>query len=549
MRLVWLSIQSSYSHSSLALPLLANACADVSGWEWERVDVVLGDDPLDFARQVVAKEPDLVCASLYLFNRDLTLDILKRVKRLKPDVRIAVGGPENLGDGASELLRTTPSVDFACRGEGEPIMPVLLERLKNGTDLADVPGLLYRSDDGTVVDNGQSGLMADWAASPMPCRHVFYEFGRPFVQLETSRGCPMGCTYCTSCRTNVRVRSLEQVRAELEHLKECGVKEIRLLDRTFNVPDSRGAALLRMFREEFPSMRFHLVIHPGVLGKEVRAELLKAPPGLLHIESGIQTLSHAALAAVGRSTDTVAALEGLSFLVGIKSFETHCDLLTGLPEQTLDDVVSDAERLVGIGPGEVQMEVLKVLSGTQLRKEAASRGIIFSPEPPYDVMATPTMDSEDMRHCRHLSKILDRFHNAVSLRKTFRTMVLEKTGVMRKFLAWCEEREAETLSQPLALRRRFELLDEFLHGVDCPKSLDELAIAWMLEAFPTGRGPGLRASLTHDIPSDVKCVWGDATHIHHDGTRLWRLSLDGRTLFFAYNRAVTPNHAVAVFTS
>ena len=109
MRLVWLNIQSSYSHSSLALPLLANACANVSGWEWERVDGVLGDDPFEIARQVVAKEPDLVCASLYLFNRDLTLDILKRVKCLKPDVRIAVGGPENLGDGATELLQTTPS--------------------------------------------------------------------------------------------------------------------------------------------------------------------------------------------------------------------------------------------------------------------------------------------------------------------------------------------------------------------------------------------------------------------------------------------------------
>ena len=118
MRLVWLGIQSSYSHSSLALPLLANACANVSGWEWERVDGVLGDDPFESARKVVAKEPDLVCASLYLFNRDLTLDILKRVKCLKSDVRIAVGGPENLGDGAVELLKTTPSVDFACRGEG-----------------------------------------------------------------------------------------------------------------------------------------------------------------------------------------------------------------------------------------------------------------------------------------------------------------------------------------------------------------------------------------------------------------------------------------------
>ena len=547
MRLVWLSIQSSYSHSSLALPLLANACANVTGWEWDRIDGVLGDDPFDVARQVVAKEPDLVCTSLYLFNRDLTLDILKRVKCLKPDVRIAVGGPENLGDGAFELLKTTTCVDFACRGEGEPIMPVLLERLKSGADLAGVPGLLYRLADGMVADNGQSGVMKDWAMSPIPCRHAFYEFGKPFVQLETSRGCPMGCTYCTSCRTNVRLRPLESVREELAHLHDCGVKEVRLLDRTFNVPDSRGAALLRMFREEFSSMRFHLEIHPGVLGKEVRTELLKAPAGLLHIESGIQTLSHVSLAAIGRSTDADAALEGLSFLVGIKAFETHCDLLTGLPEQMLDDVVSDAERLVGIGPGEVQMEVLKVLPGTKLRNEAASRGIIFSPDPPYDVMATPTMDTEDIRHCRHLSKILDRFYNAAPLRKTFRTMILEKTGSLWRLLSWCEEREAETLSQPLALRRRFELLDEFLHEGNYQKSLDELAIAWMMEAFPTGRGPGLRASLVHNVPSEALLMWGDDAHVQRDGTRIWRLSLDGRTLFFAYNRAVAPNHAVAVY--
>ena len=519
----------------------------MEGWEWDRIDGVLGDDPFDVARHVVAKRPDLVCASLYLFNRDLTLDILKRVKRLKPDVRIAVGGPENLGDGAVELLKTTSSVDFACRGEGEPIMPVLLERLKSGADLAGVPGLLYRLADGTVVDNGQTGLATDWAASPMPCRHVFYEFGKPFVQLETSRGCPMGCTYCTSCHTNVRFRSLEHVREELTHLHDCGVKEVRLLDRTFNMPDSRGAALLRMFREEFSGMRFHLEIHPGVLGREVREELLKTPHGLLHIESGIQTLSHASLAAIGRSTDTDSALEGLAFLVGIKSFETHCDLLTGLPEQTLDNVISDAERLIAIGPGEVQMEVLKVLPGTKLRQEASEHGIIFSPEPPYDVMATPTMGTEDMRHCRHLSKILDRFHNTAPLRKTFRTAVLEKKDLLKMFLAWCEKRESETLSQPLGLRRRFELLDEFLHEEDCHKALNELAIAWMTEALPTSHGPGLRASLIHDIPDEAECVWGDTAHVRRDGTRLWQLPLEDCTMVFAYNRAVAPNHAVAVY--
>ena len=126
-------------------------------------------------------------------------------------------------------------------------------------------------------------------------------------------------------------------------------------------------------------------------------------------------------------------------------------------------------------------------------------------------------------------------------------MILEKKNSLRTLLTWCEEREEETLSQPLGLRRRFELLDEFLHVGNYPKSLDELAIAWMTEALPTGRGLGLRASLTHDIPVEAECIWGNAAYVHRDGTRLWRLPLDGRTMFFAYNRAVAPNHAVAVY--
>jgi hypothetical protein len=157
------------------------------------------------------------------------------------------------------------------------------------------------------------------------------------------------------------------------------------------------------------------------------------------------------------------------------------------------------------------------------------------------------MDTENMRHCRHLSKILDRFHNTAALRKTFRTAVLEKKDLLKTFLSWCETRETETLSQPLGLRRCFELLDDLLHETDCHKALDELAIAWMIEAFPTGRGPGLRASLIHGIPADAECIWRDAAHVQQEGTRLWQLPLDDCTMFFAYNRAIAPNHAVAIF--
>jgi hypothetical protein len=90
-------------------------------------------------------------------------------------------------------------------------------------------------------------------------------------------------------------------------------------------------------------------------------------------------------------------------------------------------------------------------------------------------------------------------------------------------------------------------MDEFLREFECSKSLDELAIGWMMEAFPTGRGPGLRASLIHDIPPNTELVWGNAAHVQREGTRLWQLPLSDCTMYFAYNRAVAPNHAVALF--
>ena len=119
---------------------------------------------------------------------------------------------------------------------------------------------------GRIVPENGNAVYEQWSSSPYPVTDHFFVCDKPFVQIETSRGCPMGCFYCTSGGTRTRYRSLEQVREELQLLCFKGIKEIRVLDRTFNLPQERGAALLRMFREEFPQMRFHLELHPQFEG-------------------------------------------------------------------------------------------------------------------------------------------------------------------------------------------------------------------------------------------------------------------------------------------
>ena len=120
-RLVFLTVNSSYSHSSLALPLLHSACADNAQWEWFRCDTTISGDTMAAVREICQYNCDLLVTDLYLFNRRAALDILQRYHELFPECRIAVGGPECLGDGARELKNSYSWLDAIFRGEGEEI--------------------------------------------------------------------------------------------------------------------------------------------------------------------------------------------------------------------------------------------------------------------------------------------------------------------------------------------------------------------------------------------------------------------------------------------
>ena len=89
-----MSVNSSYSHSSLALPILHSAAEHVADWHWSVTECTVAEDPAEIAMQIADKKPDLVGATLYLFNRNHLLDILGRLHALVPQTRIVLGGPE-----------------------------------------------------------------------------------------------------------------------------------------------------------------------------------------------------------------------------------------------------------------------------------------------------------------------------------------------------------------------------------------------------------------------------------------------------------------------
>lgn len=543
MRLVWLTVNSSYSHSSLALPLIHAACKDVPGIEWSHVVCTKNDDMALVASQIVAGSPHLLCVPLYIFSCTQAIDIILRVKTLLPKVVVIAGGPECHGGGVFRILGKYPQVDFCIRGEGETPFRELLQQLTAGAaNYADICGLAYKDENGEIRANGGEAVYAEWADAPMPCLDEFFDSSKPFIQLESSRGCPHSCLFCTSANTSLRYRSVERMEAELTELARRGVREIRMLDRTFNQPQRRAEALLRLFRTRFPEIRFHLEIHPAYIDDGLAAELEKANPGQLHLEVGVQSLAQEALAGASRDGTAQKVRLGLEKLASDKALTVHLDLLAGLPGQKLDDIYCDLKALDGIAVEEIQLETVKILAGTRLERQAAELGIVYSPLPPYDVMRTPDMSSQDILQARLLSHILDAYHNVPSLADFFRAV--NSAGILRIFVEFMSENGFGLGTMP-HLKKRFELATQFvatqpdlaMRG----KLLGLLACGWLKEAFPLGLGPAANARLIRELPEDIRLIEG----LLPEGENKF---VQCENLIFVYNRGVAPNKAVAVFT-
>lgn len=533
-RLVFLTVNSSFSHSSLALPLLHNICRDLSDWEWYRYDMTNDSDIMTAVREIYDLGGDLLVSDLYLFNRRMALEVLYRCHILAPECRIAVGGPECLGSGADELLRTNPWIDCVFRGEGEKIF-------RNYLELFDTCSCIPR-----IIPPDGNAVFQEWDRSPYPVTDPFFVTGKPFVQIETSRGCPMKCCYCTSGGTLTRYRSTEQVREELQLLFSKGVREIRVLDRTFNLPQERGAELLRIFREEFPDIRFHLELHPQFLNIALREELQKALPGQLHIEVGIQCLNREVQRLAFRNSNTDAVLDGLDFLCSQSAFETHADLLAGMPGQRWEHIIADSATLMEYRTAEIQLEILKVLPGTPLVEIAVEHDIRYSQDPPYDVMMSSTMSLEDIQHARDLSRLLDMTYNHRHLHFPMLAMSMECPEFIPRLLEFFHS-SGGNASVVWNLKKRFLFLLDFCRICDLKLGIQELSYHWLLAGLPPRQGADICSIPVASPTSGAALHSGTADCIGARETNFFMLTIADKRYYLAYNRAYALNLPAAVW--
>ena len=533
MKILWLDINSSYSHSSLALPAIHAQVADMEDWEWCVVSGTINDNPGSLAATVAEENPDVIAATFWLFTHRMQIEVLSRVVRLLENVKIICGGPEFLGD--NELfLRHHPFVTAVIRGEGEEALPKFLDNIGNLSKWSDIQGLCWIYND-TYRDNG-TAKVSDFASLKYPENSTFFKWDKPFVQLETTRGCFNTCAFCVSGGEKpVRYQSLEQVRERLENIYTHGIRDVRVLDRTFNYDIERASCMLDLFEKYAGKMRFHLEIHPSLLSDRLRQRLAQLPKGLLHLEAGIQSLDSKVLVKSGRKGSLESSLNGLKYLCSLDNVETHADLIAGLPGYSLEMLCNDISTLMETGVDELQIELLKVLPGTQIRLQADINGLKYSPVPPYEVLLTPTMSASDLRKAMHISRTVDLYYNCEAWQKVFRELITDDDSFLIDFTEHLKNQMI--LDSPVSLERRGVILFEYSKE-HYPEKVDEISIAWIKAGFSLKKEPAGNVikikhleSFIEDSCLHMTTVYGYPSDTH----RFYMFTSKDRQMIFGYD--------------
>ena len=286
------------------------------------------------------------------------------------------------------------------------------------------------------------------------------------MYVEASRGCPFACEFClSSLDIPVRQVPLEKFLAAMQRLLDRGLKQFKFVDRTFNLHLATGKAILEFFLARHQPGRFyHFELVPDRLPAELRAVIAKFPAGALQFEVGVQTFNPEVGERISRRQDYEKLTENFIFLRNETAVHLHADLIVGLPGETLESFATGFDRLVALGPQEIQVGILKRLRGTPIGRHDAEWQMIYNPQPPYELWQNRLVDFATMQRLRRFAKFWDTIGNSGNFVETTPLLWHHRSPfhAFLRFSDWLYARLNRTDS--IALARLAERLFEFLTG-------------------------------------------------------------------------------------
>jgi len=373
-------------------------------------------------------DPDIVGITAMTPTIQSTLLSARAAKKACPETKVVVGGPHpTFMD--KEILNEESTVDVIVRGEGEQTFSELAQRNFDPRSLQGIDGITFRDGEQTVQTPNRKYIQ-DLDQLPYPAYKYFplekYRiFGKLFLPIITSRGCPFQCSFCTSSRVfgkQFRARSPKNIVDELEMLKDVyKANAFTFYDDTLTLEKNRIFEICDLIKKRKIAIPWDCQTRVDQVSEEVLKKMRETNCQQIFfgVESGCQEI----LTAISKKTLVEQNEKAIKWAKKAGLF-VAISIMAGYPGETSDSLKKTLEFVRKTKPDDVYLCVATPYPGTELRCLVEDMGLKMSNDwGKYDtltlVFENPLLTAEEIKRIR--TQFYDEFYSfGYALRYLFR---------------------------------------------------------------------------------------------------------------------------------
>lgn len=366
------------SLASLAAVLLKD------GHRVKILDLSISSDPYtDLKKTLEIFQPDFAGITFTIGLYQEAIEIAKRIKDYNENIKTIAGGAHP--SIFSKEIASERFFDLVVYGEGENT----LSEIVAGNDSASIKGLAYKKEDNSVVVNEQRKLIKDLNWLPYPAYYLYdskkYHSPRvtsmknPVAAIETSRGCPYNCIFCSKhiFQRGIRFKTPPRVVDEMEFLLNIGYKEIHVWDDCFSADLKHAKSVCdEVIRR---SLKVCWNVYNGIRVDRVDEELLVKlkEAGCYRVSFGIESGDQGVLdrSKKGITIDQIKTAFKLAQKTGM---ETLGFFMIGLPGETKETIQKTINLAKELDIDLPKVSIATPLPGTEFFDEWKEKGLLNS---------------------------------------------------------------------------------------------------------------------------------------------------------------------------
>ena len=385
---VWLC-DLTYAQQSIASDTVPAAIGMIAEYLEQKIPKIpktkLFKFPEDLSKELEKDQPDVIGFSSYVWSASLSDMFAKRIKEVFPKIITIFGGPNfpSVKEEQFEYLKKKPWIDYFIVKEGEHAFFRLISELVNKSSIeviSDIPNLVFIKN-GKFYYHKKIERVMNLTEIPSPYlsgRLDSFLDGKLLPIIQTNRGCPFSCSYCTEGQnywSKVKAKPREIVAGEISYIsKKISNLETDKKRTDFYIADSNFG----MYKDDLDTCKVlaeeqrktgypkYISVTTGKNKQDRILEAAKIVNGAMRLHGSVQSLDPEVLKNISRSNISKEQIVDLALRSSEIGTNSVSEVILGLPGDTTKKHFATLKTLVDSAFNSIVMYQLMILPGTEI---------------------------------------------------------------------------------------------------------------------------------------------------------------------------------------